>query len=134
MKTFNFYQPSINRVSCLMLFLLLNNLFLSKKQFTLKYKDRWISYISEKIGLYNICFFKNYASSVTWPLDSTSCPEFNILSIILSTLHKVRNVTIIYYTLREWMAMEVLLHDFCIQRHVLGSTLCALYIRLEIYL
>ena len=26
------------------------------------------------------------------------------------------------------MAMEVLLHDCCIQRHVLGATLCALYI------
>ena len=64
-----------------------------------------------KIGLYNISFFKNYASSVTWPLDSTSCAEFNI---ILSTLHKIRNVTIIYYTLREWMAMEVMLHDCCI--------------------
>ena len=58
-------------------------------------------------------FFKNYASSVTWPLDSTSCAEFNIM---LSTLHKVRNVTIIYITLKEWMAIEVLLHDCCVQR------------------
>ena len=30
--------------------------------------------------------------------------------------------------------MEVLLHDSCIQHHVLGSTLCALYTRLELYL
>ena len=84
-----------------------------------------------KTSLYNIFFFKNYATSITWPLDSTLCAEFNI---ILTTLHKVRNVTIIYYTLREWMAMEVLLHDCGIEYHVLGLTLCALYIRLEIYL
>ena len=64
-------------------------------------------------------------------MDSTSCAEFDIM---LSTLHKVRNVTIIYYTLKEWMAMEVLLHDCYIQHHMLGSTLCALYIRLEIYI
>ena len=32
------------------------------------------------------------------------------------------------------MAMEVMLHDCCIQHHVLGSLLCALYVRLEIYL
>ena len=30
--------------------------------------------------------------------------------------------------------MEVLLHDCCNQRHVLGSTLCALSIKLQIYL
>ena len=32
------------------------------------------------------------------------------------------------------MVMEVLLQDCCIQHHVLGSILCALYIKLAMYL
>ena len=55
-----------------------------------------------KIALYKICLFKNYASSATWPLDSISCAAFNTY---VSTLQKVRNLFIIYYTLSEWMVM-----------------------------